>query len=239
MAPSWRKVVPTDKRAGVRGWTEVAGCGPMCSRCRDMVGVETRPMAGLRVSLRARHQPSRTGPPSGPRSRLRPGRTRWSAFSLGVAAVIEARPGVDGTVMITCRVPSATDAERLRVVGEFNGSSTVANSMERGGDGFVARMSLPIGRVHRFRYLIGIAHRHRRSPPQRATTMGPADLAHRVPARPHASTVATADGRGDRQNSELLRGTLACSARCRNRSEPTSLGAVDSSPEVTDLRVYR
>ena len=32
------------------------------------------PMAGMRVSLRARHQPSGTGPPSRPRSRLCPGR---------------------------------------------------------------------------------------------------------------------------------------------------------------------
>ena len=61
--------------------------------------------------------------------------------------MIEARPGVDGTVMITFRVPCAADAERISVVGEFNGWSTVANPMERGEDGFVARMSLPIGRV--------------------------------------------------------------------------------------------
>jgi 1,4-alpha-glucan branching enzyme len=73
---------------------------------------------------------------------------------VGVAAVIEARPGVDGTVMITFRVPCAADAERISVVGEFNGWSTVANPMERGEDGFVARMSLPIGRVYRFRYLL-------------------------------------------------------------------------------------
>ena len=75
-------------------------------------------------------------------------------LSVGVAAVIEARPGVDGTVMITFRVPCAADAERISVVGEFNGWSTVANPMERGEDGFVARMSLPIGRVYRFRYLL-------------------------------------------------------------------------------------
>ena len=56
--------------------------------------------------------------------------------------------------MITFRVPSAADAERISVVGEFNGWSTVANPMERGEDGFVARMSLPIGRVYRFRYLL-------------------------------------------------------------------------------------
>ena len=75
-------------------------------------------------------------------------------LSWGLAAVIEARPGVDGTVMITFRVPCAADAERISVVGEFYEWSTVTSPMERGEDGFVARMSLPIGRVYRFRYLL-------------------------------------------------------------------------------------
>jgi hypothetical protein len=55
--------------------------------------------------------------------------------------------------MITFRVPCAADAERISVVGEF-GWSTVANPMERGEDGFVARLSLPIGRFAGFGYLL-------------------------------------------------------------------------------------
>jgi len=68
--------------------------------------------------------------------------------------MIEARSGTNGTVLITFRVPRAADAERINVVGEFNDWSTVANPMEPGEDGFVAEVSLLVGRVYRFRYLL-------------------------------------------------------------------------------------
>ena len=68
--------------------------------------------------------------------------------------MIEARSGTNGTVLITFRVPRAADAERISVVGEFNDWSTVANPMEPGEDGFVAEVSLLVGRVYRFRYLL-------------------------------------------------------------------------------------
>lgn len=68
--------------------------------------------------------------------------------------MIEVSSGANGTVLITFRVPRAANAERINVVGEFNDWSTVANPMERGEDGFVAQVSLPVGRVYRFRYLL-------------------------------------------------------------------------------------
>ena len=71
-----------------------------------------------------------------------------------MATVIQARPGEAGTVTITFRVPSVANAERINVVGEFNRWSKVANPMERNDDGFVARISLPVGRTYRFRYLL-------------------------------------------------------------------------------------
>jgi 1,4-alpha-glucan branching enzyme len=73
---------------------------------------------------------------------------------LGVVAVIEVESGANGSVLVTFRVPPAANAERISVVGEFNGWSTVANPMQRGEDGFVAEVSLPAGRVYRFRYLL-------------------------------------------------------------------------------------
>jgi 1,4-alpha-glucan branching enzyme len=71
-----------------------------------------------------------------------------------VAAMIEARPDLAGMVMITFRLPTVVDAERINVVGEFNRWSIVADVMERGEDGFVARVALPVGRTYRFRYLL-------------------------------------------------------------------------------------
>jgi Carbohydrate-binding module 48 (Isoamylase N-terminal domain) len=124
----------------------------MCSRRCDTV--DTEPSVATLVSLRAPSEPRATSPPLGrcpgcnrPDSRLAV--SRWA-----VAAVIEAMPGADGRVMITFRLPRAADAECISVVGDFNGWSTVANPMTRGEDGFVARMSLPVGRAYRFRYLL-------------------------------------------------------------------------------------
>lgn len=71
-----------------------------------------------------------------------------------VVAVIEARPDMAGTVTVTFRLPAVVNAERINVVGEFNRWSTVADPMERGEDGFVASISLPVGRTYRFRYLL-------------------------------------------------------------------------------------
>ena len=68
--------------------------------------------------------------------------------------MIDARPDAAGTVTITFRLPGVADAERINVVGEFNRWSTVADPMERGDDGFVASISLPVGRTYRFRYLL-------------------------------------------------------------------------------------
>jgi 1,4-alpha-glucan branching enzyme len=71
-----------------------------------------------------------------------------------VATVIEAQPGNAGTVTITFRVPPAAVAERVSVVGEFNDWSGDADPMARDLDGFVTRISLPVGRTYRFRYLL-------------------------------------------------------------------------------------
>jgi hypothetical protein len=71
-----------------------------------------------------------------------------------VVAVIEARPDAAGTVTITFRLPAVVGADRINVVGEFNRWSNVADAMERGDDGFVARIALPVGRTYRFRYLL-------------------------------------------------------------------------------------
>jgi hypothetical protein len=71
-----------------------------------------------------------------------------------VAAMIEARPDQAGRVMITFRLPAVVDAERINVVGEFNRWSHVADVMERGADGFVAQIALPVGRTYRFRSLL-------------------------------------------------------------------------------------
>ena len=71
-----------------------------------------------------------------------------------VANVIEARSDAAGTVTITFRLPPEANAERINVVGEFNRWSNVATPMERDDDGFVARISLPVGRTYRFRYLL-------------------------------------------------------------------------------------
>jgi 1,4-alpha-glucan branching enzyme len=68
--------------------------------------------------------------------------------------MIEARPGSSGTIIVTFRVPRAAGAERICVVGEFNDWSRAANVMERGEEVFVAQISLPVGRVYRFRYLL-------------------------------------------------------------------------------------
>lgn len=68
--------------------------------------------------------------------------------------MIEARPGGSGTIIVTFRVPRAAGAERICVVGEFNDWSRAANPMARGEEGFVAQISLPVGRGYRFRYLL-------------------------------------------------------------------------------------
>ena len=68
--------------------------------------------------------------------------------------MIEARPDLAGMVMITFRLPAVVNAERISVVGEFNRWSNVADVMERGDDGFVARIALPVGQTYRFRYLL-------------------------------------------------------------------------------------
>jgi 1,4-alpha-glucan branching enzyme len=68
--------------------------------------------------------------------------------------VIEVQPDTGGTVFITFRLPAAADAERINVVGEFNGWSHIADPMKHDDDGFVTRISLPVGRIYRFRYLL-------------------------------------------------------------------------------------
>jgi 1,4-alpha-glucan branching enzyme len=68
--------------------------------------------------------------------------------------MIEAQPDPAGTVTITFRVPSAANTKRINVVGDFNGWSNVADPMEGDDGGFVARVSLPVGRTYRFRYLL-------------------------------------------------------------------------------------
>jgi len=69
-------------------------------------------------------------------------------------AVIDARPAAAGMIAVTFRVPSAVDAARINVVGEFNQWSTAADQMVRDDHSFVARISLPVGHTYRFRYLL-------------------------------------------------------------------------------------
>lgn len=69
--------------------------------------------------------------------------------------MIEARPGGGGTIIVTFRLPRSARTEGIWVVGEFNDWSRVANPMEPREEEFVAQISLPVGRVHRFRYLLG------------------------------------------------------------------------------------
>jgi 1,4-alpha-glucan branching enzyme len=57
-------------------------------------------------------------------------------------------------VMVTFRLPETVDAERVCVVGEFNGWSETADPMQHDGDAFVAQIPLEVGRAYRFRYLL-------------------------------------------------------------------------------------
>jgi 1,4-alpha-glucan branching enzyme len=63
-------------------------------------------------------------------------------------------PQFDGTYLVTFRLPYVGKAEKVCVVGEFNGWSRTAHEMERDGDGFVANIPLTPGRAYRFRYLL-------------------------------------------------------------------------------------
>jgi 1,4-alpha-glucan branching enzyme len=57
-------------------------------------------------------------------------------------------------VLVTFRLPETVDAEKVYVVGEFNGWSEDADPMEREDGAFVARLALTPGRTYRFRYLL-------------------------------------------------------------------------------------
>jgi len=55
---------------------------------------------------------------------------------------------------VTFRLPYVDGAEGACVIGEFNDWSTSAHPMQRDVTGFVCRIRLPVGRTHRFRYLV-------------------------------------------------------------------------------------
>lgn len=62
--------------------------------------------------------------------------------------------GGGDAVLVEFRLPHATGAEEVCLVGEFNDWSTTAQPMERDGDAFVTTVPLAPGRAYRFRYLL-------------------------------------------------------------------------------------
>ena len=68
--------------------------------------------------------------------------------------MIESAADGAGRVLVTFRLPDRIGATEAFVVGEFNAWSRDADAMQRDADGFVLRVSLPLGRTYRFRYLL-------------------------------------------------------------------------------------
>jgi 1,4-alpha-glucan branching enzyme len=68
--------------------------------------------------------------------------------------VIDKHPGRDSQAIVVFRLPPMVRADRVCVVGDFNGWSTSAHPMRQGPEGFVAEISMETDRVHRFRYLL-------------------------------------------------------------------------------------
>ena len=68
--------------------------------------------------------------------------------------MIECQAEGDGMVRVTFRLPNASAADRICVVGEFNAWCPTANPMERVGNDIVTQVLLGAGRTYRFRYLL-------------------------------------------------------------------------------------
>lgn len=68
--------------------------------------------------------------------------------------MIETRTNGGGRVVATFRLDHVANANRIAVVGDFNGWSTSATEMVHDGETFVAEVTLEPGTAYRFRYLV-------------------------------------------------------------------------------------